>query len=107
MKTESEEMGKRNLMMTWQRVSIRSKEDSFQEVKGQCSYGWGEATNKLAGITNKIVQVSLDGKLGITQNMGEADNRNTLKFREKFGQGEGEEEMYRKFGKKGQRGKNG
>lgn len=44
-------------------------------------------------MTNKIVQASLDGKLGISQNMGEADNRSTLKFREKFGQGEGEEEV--------------
>lgn len=37
--------------------------------------------------------------------MGEADNRYTLKFREKFGQGE--EEVYRQFGKKGQREKMG
>lgn len=54
-------------------------------------------------MTNKIVQASLDGKLGFSQNMGEADNRNTLKFWEKFGQGEGDEEVYRQFGKKGQR----
>lgn len=35
--------------------------------------------------------------------MGEIDNRNALKVREKFEQGEGEEEVYRQFGKKGQR----
>lgn len=34
-KTESEEMGKRNLKLTWQRVSIRSKEDrAYNKSRG-------------------------------------------------------------------------
>ncbi|KQK93214.1 hypothetical protein AAES_34820 [Amazona aestiva] len=71
----------------------------------QSSCYFGEATKKLAGMSNEIVQ---GGKLGISQNHqpehgGEADNRNTYKAIGKCGQGDGEEEGHRQFGKKGQR----
>lgn len=36
----------------------------------QSSHCLGEATKKPAGMTNKIVQGALDGKLGISQKMG-------------------------------------
>ena len=70
----------------------------------QSSHCSGEATKKLAGMTNKIVQGALDGKLGISQNVGVKLTTGThIKSEGKSGQGDGEEEEHGQFRKKGQR----